>query len=54
MSQNKEKTYKEPSTEIEILNAQNRIARWSARKIIELEEKLAALDRKRVPKPRKR
>jgi len=34
---------REPETEFEIMNAQLRIARWSSRKIQELEEKLQKL-----------
>jgi len=45
MNENK-KPYKEPETEIEIMNAQLRIARWAARKTMELEEKLEKLGRK--------
>lgn len=44
---NDKKPYKEPQTEFEILNAQLRIARWSARKMLELEEKLELLNRKK-------
>lgn len=47
MSDNK-KTYKEPETEIEILNAQLKIARWAAKKILELDEKLAKLDKSKA------
>jgi len=38
------KPYKEPETEIEILNAKLRISDWYVRKMIELNEKLAKLD----------
>lgn len=44
---NDKKQYKEPKTYQEILNAQLRISRWAARQILELEEKLDALDRKK-------
>jgi len=37
------KPYREPETEIEILNAQLKISKWAARKILELEEKLQKL-----------
>jgi len=39
------KPYKEPTTEIEILNAQLRIARWAAKKIMEYDIKLAELEK---------
>jgi len=52
MSESK-KTYKQPETEIEILNAQLKISRWAAKKIMELQEKLDEIERKRnLPKPR--
>jgi len=40
------KPYKEPETEVEILNAKLRIADWAARKIMELNEKLEKLGKK--------
>jgi hypothetical protein len=43
---NDKKPYKEPETHIEILNAQLRIAKWAARRILELDEKLKELDKK--------
>jgi len=42
------KTYKEPETEIEILNAKLRIADWAARKIMELNEKLEKLNKEKA------
>lgn len=44
---NEKKNYKEPETEIELLNAQLRISRWFTRKFKEYQDKLDKLEEKK-------